>query len=137
MLRYTKLGLAMRAAAFNPVSSSLVGIPVRTVFTLGWGLATVLSCLAGVLIAPRLLLDSNLMLSIIVYAFAAAALGGFHSLFGAVLGGLMIGVAENLAANFVGFIGADLKITVPLALILLVLLFRPSGLFGRAEERRV
>jgi branched-chain amino acid transport system permease protein len=137
MLRYTRLGLAMRAAAANPDSSRLVGIPVRRLFTIGWGMATVLACLAGALIAPRLLLDSNLMLSVIVYAFAAAALGGFHSLFGAVVGGLIIGVVENLAANFVDFIGADLKITVPLALILLVLLFRPNGLFGHADERRV
>lgn len=137
LLRYTKLGLAMRAAAATPVSSSLVGIPVRRVFMIGWGMATVLACLAGVLIAPRLMLDSNLMLSVIVYAFAAAALGGFTSLFGAVLGGLIIGVAENLSANYVDFIGSDLKIVVPLALILLTLVFRPTGLFGRAEERRV
>jgi branched-chain amino acid transport system permease protein len=83
------------------------------------------------------MLDSNLMLNVIVYALAAAALGGFQSLFGAVIGGLLIGVVENLAANFVESIGADLKIVVPLVLIVLVLVFRPTGLFGVAEERRV
>jgi branched-chain amino acid transport system permease protein len=137
MLRFTKLGLAMRAAAANPVSSGLVGIPVGRVIMLGWGFATVLATLAASLIAPRLMLDSSLMLSVIVYALAAAALGGFQSLFGAVFGGLFIGVAENLAANFIDVIGADLKIVVPLVLIVLVLVFRPTGLFGLAEERRV
>jgi branched-chain amino acid transport system permease protein len=137
MLQFTRLGLAMRAAAANPVSSSLAGIPVSRVIMLGWGLATVLATLAASLIAPRLMLDSNLMLNVIVYALAAAALGGFQSLFGAVIGGLLIGVAENLAANFIEVIGADLKIIVPLVLIVLVLVFRPTGLFGLAEERRV
>jgi branched-chain amino acid transport system permease protein len=137
MLRFTKLGLAMRAAASNPVSSGLVGIPVSRVIMLGWGFATMLATLAGALIAPRLMLDSNLMVSVIVYSLAAAALGGFQSLFGAVLGGLIIGVAENYAANFIDLVGADLKIIVPLVLIVLVLVFRPTGLFGRPEERRV
>ena len=137
MLQSTRLGLAMRAAAANPVSSGLAGIPVNRVITLGWGFATMLATLAASLIAPRLMLDQNLMLNVIVYALAAAALGGFQSLFGAVIGGLLIGVAENLAANFVEPIGADLKIVVPLALIVLVLVFRPTGLFGAAEERRV
>lgn len=137
MLQSTKLGLAMRAAAANPVSSGLAGIPVSRVIMLGWGFATVLATLAASLIAPRLMLDSNLMLSVIVYALAAAALGGFQSLFGAVIGGLLIGVAENLAANFIEVVGADLKIVVPLVLIVLVLVFRPTGLFGLAEERRV
>lgn len=137
MLQFTKLGLAMRAAASNPVSSGLVGIPVNRVVMLGWGFAAMLATLAASLIAPRLMLDSNLMLNVIVYALAAAALGGFQSLFGAVIGGLLIGVVENLAANFVQPIGADLKIVVPLVLIILVLVFRPTGLFGVAEERRV
>jgi branched-chain amino acid transport system permease protein len=137
MLQFTRLGLAMRAAAANPVSSSLAGIPVSRVIMLGWGLATVLATLAASLIAPRLMLDSNLMLNVIVYALAAAALGGFQSLFGAVIGGLLIGVSENMAANFIEVIGADLKIIVPLVLIVLVLVFRPTGLFGLAEERRV
>jgi branched-chain amino acid transport system permease protein len=136
-LRYTRLGLAMRAAAVNPVSSGLAGIPVKRMIMLGWGLANVLATLAAALIAPRLMLDSNLMLSVIVYSLAAAAVGGFQSLFGAVLGGLVIGVLENLAANFVDMIGADLKIVVPLTFLVFVLIFRPTGLFGQAEERRV
>jgi branched-chain amino acid transport system permease protein len=137
MLRATKLGLAMRGAAANPISSGLVGIPVQHVIMLGWGLANVLATLAGALIAPRLMLDSNLMLGVIVYALAAAAVGGFQSIFGAIFGGLFIGVVENLAANFVGFISSDLKIIVPLAFLVLILVFRPTGLFGRPQERMV
>jgi len=104
---------------------------------LGWGLANVLATLAGALIAPRLMLDSNLMLGVIVYALAAAAVGGFQSIFGAIFGGLFIGVVENLAANFVGFISSDLKIIVPLAFLVLILVFRPAGLFGRPQDRMV
>lgn len=137
MLRATKLGLAMRAAAVNPTSSGLVGIPVSRVIMVGWGFANVLAALAGAVIAPRLMLDSNFMTSIIVYALAAAAVGGFQSIFGAVFGGLFIGVVENLATNFVDFIGADLKIVVPLAFIVCILVFRPTGLFGGPQERMV
>jgi branched-chain amino acid transport system permease protein len=137
LLHRTKIGLAMRAAASNPVSSGLAGIPPSRIFMLGWGLATALSCLVGVLIAPRLFLDSSLMLSVIIYAFAAAALGGFQSLPGAVLGGIIIGLIENLASNYIDFIGADLKILVPLGVMLFVLLVKPTGLLGQAAERRV
>lgn len=127
----------LRGAAANPISSGLVGIPVQHVIMLGWGLANVLATLAGALIAPRLMLDSNLMLGVIVYALAAAAVGGFQSIFGAIFGGLFIGVVENLAANFVGFISSDLKIIVPLAFLVLILVFRPTGLFGRPQDRMV
>ncbi len=100
---------------------------------LGWGLAAALGALAGVLVAPRLFLDVNLMGSVLIYAFAAAALGGFDSAIGAVVGGWIIGVSENLAGTYVDFIGADLKILVPLGIIFVVLLVRPSGLFGARE----
>jgi branched-chain amino acid transport system permease protein len=136
LFQRTKIGLGMRAAALNPESSALVGVRVGTMLMLGWGLAAALGALAGVLVAPRLFLDVNLMGSVLIYAFAAAALGGFDSAIGAVVGGWVIGVSENLAGTYVDFIGADLKILVPLAIIFVVLLVRPSGLFGTREVAR-
>ncbi len=133
LFQRTKLGLAMRAAAQDPDSSRLVGIRVGRLLMLGWGLAALLGALAGVLVAPRLFLDVNLMGGVLIYAFAGAALGGFDSPLGAVVGSWIIGVTENLAGTYVSAIGADLKVLVPLAIIFVVLLVRPSGLFGAAE----
>jgi branched-chain amino acid transport system permease protein len=132
----TSIGLAMRAVAMNPDSSRLVGISVGRTLMIGWGIAALVGALAGALIAPRLFLDVNFMGSVLIYSFAAATLGGFDSPFGAVLGGWIIGIAEGLAGTYVDFIGADLKILVPLLAILLVLLFRPTGMFGSAEVAR-
>jgi branched-chain amino acid transport system permease protein len=126
----TKIGLAMRAVSMNPDSSRLVGISVGRTLMIGWGIAALVGALAGALIAPRLFLDVNFMGGVLIYSFAAATLGGFDSPFGAVLGGWIIGIAESLAGTYVGFIGADRKILVPLVAILVVLLFRPTGLFG-------
>jgi branched-chain amino acid transport system permease protein len=136
LFQRTKLGLALRAAAQNPESSRLVGIRVGRMLMLGWGLAALLGALAGVLVAPRLFLDVNLMGGVLVYAFAGAALGGFDSPLGAVVGSWIIGVSENLAGTYVGAIGADLKVLVPLGIIFIVLLVRPSGLFGSPEVTR-
>jgi len=136
LFQHTKIGLAMRAAAQNPDSSRLVGIRVGRMLMLGWGLAALLGALAGVLVAPRLFLDVNLMGGVLVYAFAAATLGGFDSALGAVLGGWIIGVSENLAGTYVDVIGSDLKILVPLGVILVVLLVRPTGLLGAREVER-
>ena len=136
LFQRTKLGLAMRAAALNPDSSRLVGIRVGRMLMLGWGLAALLGALAGVLVAPRLFLDVNMMGGVLVYAFAGAALGGFDSPLGAVVGSWIIGVTENLAGTYVSAIGADLKVLVPLAVIFVVLLARPSGLFGSPEVTR-
>jgi branched-chain amino acid transport system permease protein len=136
VFRRTKVGLAMRAVAMNPDSSRLVGISVGRTLMVGWGIAALVGALAGALIAPRLFLDVNFMGSVLIYSFAAATLGGFDSPFGAVLGGWIIGIAESLAGTYVDFIGSDLKILVPLLAILLVLLFRPTGLFGSAEVAR-
>jgi branched-chain amino acid transport system permease protein len=111
-------------------------VRVGHMLMLGWGLAAALGALAGVLVAPRLFLDVNLMGAVLIYAFAAAALGGFDSAIGAVIGGWVIGVSENLAGTYVDFIGADLKILVPLGIIFVVLLVRPSGLFGTREVAR-
>jgi branched-chain amino acid transport system permease protein len=135
--RYTPLGLAMRAAAQNPVSSRLVGIKVGWMLALGWGLASLVGAVAGIMVAPIVFLDPNMMAGILIYAFASATLGGFTSPGGAVLGGLIVGVVENLVGTYVHFIGTELKLTVALAMILIVLVVRPSGLFGRAVVHRV
>ena len=135
--RYTPLGLAMRAAAQNPVSSRLVGIRVGWMLALGWGLASLVGAVAGIMVAPVVFLDPNMMAGILIYAFASATLGGFTSPGGAVLGGLIVGVVENLVGTYVHFIGTELKLTVALAMILIVLVVRPSGLFGRAAVHRV
>src|SRR5215207_2455028 len=117
LFSHTSIGLSMRAAAQNPASARLVGIPVGRMLMFGWGLAALLGAVAGVLVAPRLFLDTNLMAGVLVYSFAGAALGGFDSPLGAV-------------------VGSDLKVLVPLTIIFGVLLFRPSGLFGSREVSR-
>lgn len=135
--RFTSLGLAMRAATENPVSSRLVGIRVGWMRALGWGLAALLGAVGGMMVAPIVFLEPNMMGGILIYAFAAATLGGLTSPGGAVLGGFMVGVIENLASTYIPFIGTDLKLTVALALIIGVLLIKPSGLFGQVEVKRV
>jgi branched-chain amino acid transport system permease protein len=137
VFEHTKLGLAMRAAAAAPEQSRLVGIPVERMLMAGWGVASSLGAIAGVLVAPRLFVSPGMMLGVVIYAFAAATLGGFDSVLGAVVGGLVVGVAENLAATYVPWIGADLKIVVALLVIFATLLIRPSGLFGRKSVARV
>ena len=135
--RYTTLGLAMRAAAQNPASSRLCGIRVGWMLAIGWGLAALVGAVAGMMVAPVVFLDPNMMSGILIYAFASATLGGFTSPGGAVIGGLLVGVIENVVGTYVSFIGTELKLTVALAVILVVLVFKPSGLFGRVEVHRV
>ena len=127
--RYTPLGLAMRAAAQNPESSRLVGIRVGWMLALGWGLAAAIGAIAGMMVAPTVFLEPNMMGGILLYAFAGALLGGIDSPGGAVLGGFIVGVLENLIGSYV--VGTELKLTVALVLIVGVLVVRPSGLFGR------
>src|ERR1043166_2929213 len=133
--RFTPLGLAMRASAQNPVSSRLVGIRVGWMLALGWGLAAAAGAIAGMMVAPTVFLDPNMMAGILLYAFAAALLGGIDSPGGAVVGGLVVGVLENLLGAFV--IGNELKLVVALVLIVGVLLVRPSGFFGSVQVSRV
>ncbi|HZP38648.1 MAG TPA: branched-chain amino acid ABC transporter permease [Methylomirabilota bacterium] len=135
--RFTTLGLAMRAAAQNPVSSRLCGIRVSWMLGLGWGLAAAFGAVAGMMVAPVVFLDPNMMGGIQLYAFAAATVGGFSSPVGAVVGGILVGVTENLVGTYVSFIGTELKLTVALAMIIIVLLVRPTGLFGRTVVKRV
>ncbi len=133
----TKLGLAMRAAALYPDESRALGIPVSWMLALGWGLAGVVGAISGLMIAPIVFLDPNMMQGVVVYAFAAAVLGGIDSPVGAVVGGLVLGVALNLLGTYVGAIGNDLRLPVAFAIIVAVLVVRPSGLFGRRTVVRV
>ena len=125
LLQRTKLGLAFRGVASNPESSRLLGVPVGRILMVGWGLAAAVGALAGALVVPTTTgLVPSSMQQILVFAFAAAALGGFDSVFGAVVGGLIVGVADALTIGYVHALrGIDLL--VPFGLILLVLLFRP------------
>jgi branched-chain amino acid transport system permease protein len=135
--RYTTLGLAMRAAAQNPTSSRLVGIRVGWMLALGWGLAAAIGGVAGIMVAPKLQLDPNMMGSVLVYAFAGALVGGISSPGGAVLGGFAVGVIENLVGTYVPVVGSQLKLAVALILIVGVLTVRPAGIFGRPIVHRV
>jgi branched-chain amino acid transport system permease protein len=133
--RFTSLGLAMRAAAQNPESSRLAGIRVGWMLGFGWGLAGTIGAVAGMMAAPIVYLDPNMMSGILLYGFAAALLGGIDNPWGAVLGGFLVGVLENIAGAYV--VGTELKLTVALAIIVGVLIFKPAGLFGRTLVARV
>ncbi|HEY0480392.1 MAG TPA: branched-chain amino acid ABC transporter permease [Kofleriaceae bacterium] len=133
--RFTRLGLAMRASAENPQSSRLVGIRVGWMLALGWGLASVLGAIAGMMAAPSVFLEPNMMVGIVLYGFAAALLGGIDNPWGAPIGGFIVGVLENLAGAYV--VGSHLKLALALAVIVAVVVFKPSGLFGRTVVVRV
>jgi len=133
--KFTPLGLAMRAAAQNPDSSRLVGIRVGWMLALGWGLAAAIGSVAGMMIAPVVFLEPNMMSGILLYAFAAALVGGIDSPGGAVLGGFIVGILENILGAYV--IGTELKLSVALVLIIVVLTIKPAGLFGKVIVSRV
>ena len=122
-------------AAQNPELARLCGIPVGRMLAIGWGLAAAIGATAGIMVAPVLFLDPYMMSGVQLYAFAGALLGGMSSPVGAVAGGVIVGVTENLVGTYL--IPTQLKLTVALALIILVLVFRPNGLFGTAIVRRV
>jgi branched-chain amino acid transport system permease protein len=132
----TKLGLAMRAAALYPEVSALLGVRTGVMLGLGWGLASAVGAVSGILVAPRILLEPNMMQSVIIYAFAAAVLGGIDSPLGAVVGGLTLGVLLALIGAYVPAL-ADLRLALSLFLIVVLLVVRPSGLFGHQHARRV
>ncbi len=135
--QFTKIGLALRAAAVNPDEARLVGVRVSWMLGFGWGLAAVLGAIAGMLTAPSVFLDPSMMQAVLIYAFAAAVLGGIDSPVGAVAGGLLLGVGLNLLGSYIDFIGADLRLPAALLVILVVLLVRPAGLFGKPEVKKV
>ena len=135
--RYTRVGLAMRAAAANPDSAKLVGVRVGWMLALGWGMAAAIGAVAGMMIAPGVFLEPNMMLSILLYGFAGAVVGGLTSPAGAVLGGFSVGIIENLAGTFIPYFGSEMKLSIALALIVAVLMVKPSGIFGRKIVTRV
>lgn len=137
LFKYTKLGLAMRTATSNPESAQLLGIRVSRINSLGWMMAAAVGSLMGSLVAPGTTLTTFMMFNFLIYAAAAATLGGFDSPGGAVLAGLIIGVIESLVGGYVSFIGSDLKLAVALVLLLTVLMVKPSGLFGSQRVERV
>lgn len=135
--RFTQTGLAMRAAAALPESAKLVGINVGWMVALGWGMAATIGAIAGILVAPVVFLEPNMMGAILLYGFAAAVLGGLTSPLGAVIGGFLVGIFENLVGTYVPGVGNELKLPIALALIVTVLIVKPGGLFGRPAVRRV
>jgi branched-chain amino acid transport system permease protein len=137
LLQHTTVGLTMRAAAHHPEPSRLLGVHVSWMLALGWGLASAVGAVSGIMAAPILLLEPNMMQTVIIYAFAAAVLGGIESPLGAVVGGVIVGVTVNLAGAYLPFVGGDLQLAVALAIIVAVLVLKPNGLFGRPNVRRV
>jgi branched-chain amino acid transport system permease protein len=137
LLQRTTVGLTLRAAAHHPEASRLLGVHVSWMLALGWGLASAVGAVSGIMVAPIILLEPNMMQTIIIYAFAAAVLGGIESPLGAVIGGLIVGVTVNLAGAYLPFVGGDLQLAVALAIIIGVLLLKPNGLLGRPSVRRV
>jgi branched-chain amino acid transport system permease protein len=137
LFQFTKLGLAMRAAALRPAAASLVGVRVNWMLALGWGLAAVLGAVAGLMTEPTTFLQPTMMQAILLYSFAAAVLGGLESPAGSVIGGLLLGVFLNLTGQYVGFATSELRLPIAFAVLLVVLLMKPTGLFGRKQVRRV
>ena len=136
--RFTRLGLQMRASAVGPATSRLLGIRVAMMLSIGWGLAAVLSAVSGMMAASRLELDPNFMLIILTYAFAAAVLGGIDSPVGSVVGAFIIGIGISLLSGYASsFLGTELQLPLALAVLMLVLIVRPAGLFGHVVVRRV
>ncbi|HSP72141.1 MAG TPA: branched-chain amino acid ABC transporter permease [Gaiellaceae bacterium] len=136
--QFTKAGLALRASAVNAQASRVLGVRVSWMLALGWGLAAVLSAISGMMAAASFyVFTPSYMQGVLIYAFAAAVLGGLESPAGAVVGGLALGVTINLLGHYIAWIGSDLQLPVALAALLTVLLVRPGGLFGRVVVRRV
>jgi branched-chain amino acid transport system permease protein len=142
LFQFTKVGLAIRAAAVNPEEARLVGVRVTWMLALGWGLAATLGAVAGMMTAPTVGLDPQMMQAVLIYAFAAAVLGGIDSPAGAVVGGLLLGVLLNMLSYLTQYrlfdwFSEELRLPMALLVILVVLLVKPSGLFGRPEVKRV
>src|ERR687897_3164485 len=135
--RFTKLGLGMRAAALGPGPSRLLGVRVPWMYALGWGFASALGAVSGMMVAPSIFLSPTMMQVVLIYAFAAAVLGGIESPWGAVLGGPALGLGTTLLGRYVELVGTELELPVAFAVLVLVLIVRPGGLLGRVAVRRV
>ena len=133
LFTWTRLGRAMRAVAQNQRAARLMGISVERVYSSSWVLAAMVGAVAGVLVAPVVFLSSKMGL-IVINGFTAAVLGGFGSMPGAVLGGMLLGVIENLAPLY---LPSGVRYSVPFLVLIAILLVRPAGLLGRVEQRKV
>ena len=134
LVQKTRLGLAMRATSENVMAAQTLGIPTRMVLSVSWGVASALGVVAGIFLAPALLLDPFFMLDPFLKGFAAAVLGGLNSLPGAVVGALLLGVAESLTG---AYLTIQFKNTLAFVIIIVVLLLRPEGLLGKEFKERV
>jgi branched-chain amino acid transport system permease protein len=132
--RYTKVGIAMKATQQNAMAARINGIRTNRILSITWALSAMIGAVAGILLAPIVTLDPNLMLDPLLKGFASAVLGGMTSLVGAALGGYMLGIIENL---FGGYVSLEFKSIVAFGIIVLVLCFKPSGLFARHYVRKV
>ena len=132
--KYTKIGIAMKATQQNPVAARINGIRTNRILSITWAMSSMIGAVAGILLAPIATLDPNLMLDPLLKGFAAAVLGGMTTLVGAVLGGYMLGIIENL---FGGYVSLEFKSIVSFLVIVLVLCFKPSGLFARHYVKKV
>lgn len=135
LITRTSFGLAMRAATNNPISAQLHGVNVSRTLMIGWGLAGALGAVAGALVAPKLFVSPTMMQAVLLYAFAAAVVGGLDSALGAIVGGVLVGVTQHLAGGYL--FGSELQLASALIMILIVLLVRPQGLFGQLKVARV
>jgi branched-chain amino acid transport system permease protein len=132
--KFTKQGIAMRAVTDDPETAKLMGIPVRFIVMITWAMAGFLAAFAGILAAPIIYVSPQMMDEVLVKGYVAAVFGGLYSIPGAIVGALMIGVAENLAG---GYIGSHFKTATAFAMIVLLLTFRPHGLFGIQKRREI
>ena len=133
LFTWTRLGRAMRAVAQNPRAARLMGISVERVSATSWVLAGVVGAVAGVLVAPVVFLSSKMGL-IVINGFTAAVIGGFGSMPGAVAGGMLLGVIENVAPLY---LPSGIRYSVPFLVLIAILVVRPAGLLGRVEQRKV
>ncbi len=132
--KYTKQGIAMRAVTDDPETAKLMGIPVRFIVFLTWGLAGFLAAFAGILLAPILYVSPEMMDEVLVKGYVAAVFGGLYSIPGAIFGAILIGIAENLAG---GYLGAHYKTATAFVMIVVLLTLRPKGLFGIQNQREI
>ncbi len=134
LLRKTKLGLGMRALGQDLFAARLAGISLTRVLSLTWGIGVALAGTAGILAVPNTTLTPTTMDTLVIYGFVAAVFGGFGTVSGAIVGGLLLGVVDNLIKTY---LSPELSLSVVFALLLLALYLRPNGLFGRAVVRKV
>ncbi len=134
--KYTRLGIILEATSESPTAARLRGINVSNVLAFAWGITIVLGVIAAALIAPVLFISSSMLASVFIYSLIAVAIGGLESPFGALIGGLFLGVFENLI-SLVPFVGSDLKFVSVFCFLMVFLAIRPRGLWGREEQRRV